>query len=304
MSASPHAVVLVTGLSGAGKSSILRILEDIGFEAVDNPPLPLVEQLATGAARDGGRPLAIGVDARTRGFDAEKVLATLSRLRCHSGLKPELLFAWADGDVIRRRFTETRRRHPLSGSGSVSDGIATEQALAEPLRQHADLLLDTSGCPLAELRRIVEQRYGGGQAAERGRMAISVLSFAFPAGLPRGADMVFDVRFLANPHYVAELRELTGLDPAVRNFIAADPDYASLLAQLLGLCRFVLPRFVREGKKYVTIAVGCTGGRHRSVLMSQALGETLGEEGWNVSVRHRELAISGLVIATSEGDQR
>ena len=285
-------VVVVTGLSGAGKSSILRALEDLGYEAVDNPPLHLLEELV---ARSEAA-LAVGVDARTRGFDAGEVLATLARLRLNPALQPELVYAWADEDVLLRRFTETRRRHPLALLGRVSDGIAAETALTGPLRDAADLVLDTSALPLPSLRRLVEQRFGGDAGRAPG-MLVSLVSFAFPAGLPREADMVFDARFLRNPHYVPELRPGTGQDAPVAAYVESDPDYSAFLGRLKGVLDLVLPRFVQEGKKYATVAVGCTGGRHRSVLLAERLAAHLAQgaecHGWRVAVTHRELAGAG-----------
>ena len=290
----PRQVVLVSGLSGAGKSSILRALEDVGFEAIDNPPLPLIEGLVSRAEPDCARRIAVGVDARSRGFDAGAVLATLCRLRSNPALRPELLFAWADETALLRRFTETRRRHPLAPDGRVSDGIAAEQAVTALLHDTADLVIDTTDLPLSALRALVEQRYRGGPAAApRASLAVALLSFSFVAGLPREADMVFDARFLRNPHYVTGLRTRTGLDPAVGAYVEADPDFAAFFGRLIDLLGLVLPRFVEEGKKYATIAVGCTGGRHRSVHIVEKLAEGLREAGWRVTITHRELARMG-----------
>ncbi len=280
---------LVSGLSGAGKSTVLRALEDLGFEAVDNPPLLLVEELIRRAEAEGGRRVAIGVDARTRGFDADALLATLARLRCDAALRLELVFVWADETALLRRFTETRRRHPLTAGGRVQDGIVAEQALTAPLRDAADLVIDTSDLPVSELRRMIEQRFRADSKTQQG-MAIALTSFAFPAGLPREADMVFDARFLANPHYVSELRPKTGLEDVVARFVRSDPDYDRFMMHVSGLLDLLLPRFVREGKKYATVAVGCTGGRHRSVHIIERLALHLVETGWHVTVTHRELA--------------
>ncbi len=284
-------VVLVTGLSGAGKASILRALEDIGFEAVDNPPLGMIGALA----REGGaRRLAIGVDARSRGFDAGAVLAALARLQEDPALWPELVYAWADESVLLRRFTETRRRHPLALLGQVADGIAEEQRITAPLQEAADFVIDTSDLPLSELRQRIEARYAhppGDEAAPS--LAVTLVSFAYPAGLPREADLVLDVRFLRNPHYDLNLRPLTGLDPAVGAYVEADADFAPFLDNVTSLLALLLPRFVQEGKKYVTIGVGCTGGRHRSVHMVETLAKHLTGQGWRVSTRHRELAREG-----------
>ena len=286
--------VLVTGLSGAGKASILRALEDLGFEAVDNPPLKLIEDLV-GRAEPGTAPkLAVGVDARTRGFDADAVLATLARLRLNPVLRPELVFAWADEAALLRRYTETRRRHPLAPNGRVIDGVVAEHALTAPLQEAADLVIDTTDLPLPGLRRLIERRYGPGAAAgEQGGLSVSLLSFAFPAGLPREADMVFDARFLRNPHYVSALKPRTGLDPEVGAYVEADPDYPAFFAHLVTMLSLLLPRFVQEGKKYVTITIGCTGGRHRSVHIVEQLASKLTETGWRVTTTHRELAREG-----------
>ena len=292
--AAPARIVLVTGLSGAGKASILRALEDAGFEAVDNLPVTLIEEMVT---RDEGLPsrrIAVGVDARTRGFDADAVLETLSHLRANPALRPELVFAWADEGVLMRRYTETRRRHPLSPHGSLAEGIAAERDAVGALHPVADLVVDTSDLPLAALRQLIERRYGPDAASEQPQgLSVTVISFAFPAGLPREADMVFDARFLQNPHYVTELRPRTGLDPLVGAYVSADPDFQPFFSRVMDLMKLLLPRFVQEGKKYATIAVGCTGGKHRSVHIAERLGAELGEAGWRVTIVHRELIRGG-----------
>jgi UPF0042 nucleotide-binding protein len=289
-------VVLVSGLSGAGKASILRALEDVGFEAVDNAPLPLVEELVARAEPGTARRIAVGVDARTRGFDADAVVAALGRLRGNPALRAELVFAWAEEAVLLRRFTETRRRHPLARAGRIVDGIAAEQVLTAPLREAADMLIDTTDLPLAELRRLIERRYGADASDEpRSGLAVALVSFAFPAGLPREADMVFDARFLRNPHYVSGLRPRTGLDPEVGAYVEADAFYPAFFGRVVDLLELLLPRFVQEGKKYATVAVGCTGGRHRSVHIVERLAARLTETGWRVSKTHRELVREGVV---------
>ena len=298
MSAARQPVVLVSGLSGAGKASVLRALEDAGFEAVDNPPLEMIERLVE--RTEPGRGLAVGVDARSRGFDADAVLATLARLRQNPALRPELLFAWADEAVLLRRFTETRRRHPLAPQGRVADGIAAEQRVTAPLHDAADLVVDTSDLPLAALRQLIERRYAGGGDAAPDGLSITLVSFAFAAGLPREADMVLDARFLRNPHYDPMLRPLTGSDPAVAAYVEADPDFAAFFARVVSLLDLVLPRFVGEGKKYATIAVGCTGGRHRSVAIVEKLTRYLSDKGWRVSAAHRELAREGVFARTDD----
>jgi UPF0042 nucleotide-binding protein len=294
-------IALVTGLSGGGKASILRALEDIGYEAVDNPPLNMIEDMV---AR-GDRPLAFGVDARTRGFNAELVLEALERLRSNPALRPELVFVWADEPTLLRRYTETRRRHPLAPQGRVMDGIAAEEALTVALREGADWVIDTSELPLPALRRQIERHFGAESDAAGRRMVVSLVSFSYARGLPREADLVFDARFLRNPHYDPILRSATGLDPAVGAYISADPAYQRFFPRLAELIDLLLPRFVHEGKKYTTITIGCTGGRHRSVYLVEQLAAYLASRiaaqaadgaprvDWQLNVTHRELAREG-----------
>jgi RNase adapter protein RapZ len=293
-------VVVVTGLSGGGKASILRVLEDLGYEAVDNPPLTMLEEVV---AR-GERNLAVGIDARTRGFDPGLVMEALARLRAKPELHTELVFAWADETTLLSRYTESRRRHPLAPRGPVAEAIAAEASVTAALRDNADLVIDTSALPLPELRRLIERRFGVGQDVETG-LVVSLISFAYSHGLPREADLVFDARFLRNPHYDPILRSRTGLDSKVGAYIAADPDYVAFLGKLAGLVDLLLPRFVQEGKKYVTITIGCTGGRHRSVYLVETLAawlaariaadQTTGGPGasWRLHVTHRELTREG-----------
>ena len=291
----PRRVVLVTGLSGAGRSSILRVLEDLGYEAVDNPPLTLIEELACRAER----PVAIGIDARSRGFDSAATLAVLGRLGQMDTLAPELVFAFAEESALLRRFTETRRRHPLAPDGPVTQGIARESALTAPLREAADLVIDTSDTPLPALRRLVEQRFAAPHCS-RLNLTVSLVSFGYPRGLPKEADLVFDARFLRNPHYDPHLRPRTGMDADVAAYVEADIDFTPFYQQIVAMLRLLLPRFVQEGKKYVTIAVGCTGGRHRSVRIVEKLAAELrlgwrveqpglDMPSWQVTVAHREL---------------
>lgn len=279
-------VVLVTGLSGGGKLSILHALEDLGFEVVDNPPLGMAEALA----RQTSTPLAIGVHARSAEFEAGEVLDIMGRLR-EAGFRPELIYAWAEQETLLRRYTETRRRHPLSPQGRVSDGIQVEEQLTAELKEAADLVLDTSTLSPAGLRGLVERHFGAGSAVEgQAGLSVSLISFAFPAGLPREADLVFDARFLRNPHYDPILRPRTGLDAEVGSYVEADRDFVAFFGMITGLLTMLLPRFVQEGKKYSSVAVGCTGGRHRSVHLVEKLAAILRGAGWRVNVTHRELA--------------
>jgi UPF0042 nucleotide-binding protein len=299
----PRPFVVVTGLSGAGKASIMNILEDLGYETVDNPPVSILP----GLVDDGTLPLAAGIDTRTRGFDAQQVRQTLQRLRSHPGVALTVVFATAEPAVLQRRYSESRRRHPLAPGGalgtSVADGIARETAVLAPLREDADLVVDTSELPLPALRQLVDRRFRLDAAPG---MAVLVQSFGFPKGLPREADLVFDVRFLRNPHYVPALKPLTGHDPGVAAHIEADPDFAAFWQRLTGFLVPLLPRYVAEGKKYLTVAIGCTGGRHRSVLVTERLADHLRSLGWRVDVTHRELvgeAAPATMAASREGGQ-
>lgn len=275
-------VVVVTGMSGAGKSMALKWLEDLGYEAVDNLPLSLLGALLRGG--EPGRPLAIGIDIRTRDFGAQSMLAELDRLRQEARIS--LLFVESDDEVLGRRFTETRRRHPLAVDRPLLDGIAHERKLVTPLKDRADLVIDTSSLPPAELRRMLAGHFN---REERAPLLLFVTSFSYRKGLPREADLVFDVRFLDNPHYVPALKPHTGQDEDVAAFIAKDCGFAPFFNGLTALICPLLPRFAAEGKSYLTIAIGCTGGRHRSVYVAEKLAAWLREQGQRVDLRHRDL---------------
>jgi UPF0042 nucleotide-binding protein len=272
-------IVIVTGISGAGKSTALRALEDVGLDAVDNPPLTLASTLIEGGSGTVG--LAIGVDIRSRGFSTEAVLRLLEN---YPGAR--LMYLDCDTDLAVRRFTETRRRHPLVEAGSPAGGIRREQVFLAPLREHAERVIDTSLLTGRELQRLVQAAFGAG-ADQPLRVAIE--SFSFPKGTPRGADLVFDVRFLANPHYQDALRPLTGLDARVAAFVMADPNFRPFAEKLQDLLLFLLPLYEQEGKSYLTVAIGCTGGRHRSVMLTEHLGAFLTNRGWPVRLEHREI---------------
>lgn len=278
-------VLLVTGLSGAGKTTALKALEDVGYEAVDNLPLSMLCALVRDSARRR-RSLAVGIDIRTRDFGVGPVLAELDRLRDEAAIAVRLLFLDCDDEVIARRFTETRRRHPLAADRAPIDGIRTERHLLLPLRDRADLALDTSLLSPHDLRRLLQERF---RLDAADGMSLFVTSFSYRRGLPREADLVFDMRFLRNPHYVAELRDLTGREPAVGAYIEADPGLQPFLDGLGGLLDLLLPRYQSEGKSYLTIAFGCTGGKHRSVYLAERLAARLQERGMRARVVHREL---------------
>jgi RNase adapter protein RapZ len=276
-------IVLVTGMSGAGRTTALKALEDLGFEAVDNLPVTLLGSLIRPGDRLE-RDLAIGIDCRTRAFDPSDLIGQIAAAR-RGGHDPQLLFLDSEDEILRRRFNETRRRHPLAVDRPVTDGITHERQVMAGLRQHAGLVIDTSQLSPGELRRLIAGHFT--TATER-HLTVSVLSFAYRGGLPREADVVFDVRFLANPHYVDELRPKHGQDPAVRAYVEADPGYGLLLERLEELLLPLLPSYQREGRSYLTIAFGCTGGRHRSIVVAEAFAARLREAGWRVVVRHRE----------------
>lgn len=278
-------VLLVTGLSGAGHTTSLRALEDVGFEAIDNLPISFLQRLLH--APDGSaRPLAIGIDVRTRDFGVKDLLEAVASLEELEGLDLKLLFLDCDDEVLVRRYTETRRRHPAAGDRPVLDGIAHERRLLAPLRDRANLVFDTTRLTPWELRRRLKEIFAKKEAAE---LLLFLTSFAYTNGLPREADLVFDVRFLANPHYVPALRPLTGRDREVCEYIEADPDFAPFFDSLTAMLRLLLPRFEKEGKNYLTIALGCTGGRHRSVFVSEKLQGWLAGEGQRAFLRHRDL---------------
>ena len=282
--ASQTRLLVVTGMSGAGRSTALKALEDLGYEAVDNLPLSLVPGLMNHRPRLA--PLALGADVRTRDFGVSELAETIDRLEREGGARPLLVFLDCEDDQLVQRFTETRRRHPLAADRPVIDGILLERRYLWPLRERADLVIDTGPLSPSELKRVLHEHF----ALDRSPgVALSVLSFSYRHGLPRDADVVLDARFLRNPHYVPALKAKTGLDPEVGRYIAEDEDFAAFFQQFTNLVGGLLPRFEREGKSYLTIAVGCTGGRHRSVYLAERLSAWLREQGRTVTLRHREL---------------
>lgn len=281
-SSAPSRLVFVTGLSGAGKSVALQALEDAGFETVDNLPVALINAVA---AQDD-HSIAVGVDARTRDFDADKVLEAIEGLRQNSKMKIGVVFVDADTDVIAQRYTETRRPHPLANERPITDGIDMERRLLAPLREGVELLIDTSKLSPSDLKRIVQGQFG---STHLPRMQVFLMSFGYKNGLPRDADLVLDVRFLKNPHYDPQLRPLTGLDASVGTYIQQDPAAAMFLDRTTALLEPLLPLYEREGKSYFTIAIGCTGGQHRSVYMVERLKEWFTLHKLPVDIRHRDM---------------
>ena len=285
VSAAPP-LLIVTGMSGAGRSTTLKALEDLDYEVVDNLPLGLVDALlATAETGDSPpRPLAFGIDTRTRAFDAQALVARLRTLRSE-GVNIRLLYLDCSDDCLTQRFSETRRRHPLAADRPAADGIGRERILTEPLRRWADMVIDTTEISAAALRRQIGERFG---KQGQGALTITIQSFGFAHGLPRDADLVFDMRFLANPHWDVALRPLTGADPAVEAFVTADPSYAPAVDRIADLLGVLLPGYGREGKAYLTIAFGCTGGRHRSVAVAREIDRRLTAQGYAPVVVHRD----------------
>jgi len=280
-----RSLVLVTGLSGAGRSTALKALEDEGYEAIDNLPMAMLPDLLALNATTPA-PLAVALDVRSRQFDAPALVSLIAKLRDHKNLRVSVVFLESDPEALMRRFTETRRRHPLAVHRSVEEGIALEDDLMAPIRAVADLVVDTTTMSGGDLRRHVVAHLEPGN---RRALAIFVTSFSYRQGVPRNADLVFDVRFLDNPHYVDALRPQTGRDPAVAAHIENDPSFAPFMERLTALLDLLLPGYEREGKHYLTIAIGCTGGRHRSVFVAERLAALLSEARRRVSLQHRDL---------------
>jgi len=291
--------VLVTGLSGAGRATALTVLDDLGYVAVDNVPLPLLGDLMRSTAGSPGEmaaPLAFGVDTRTYGFDSKNLVRQLQELRRRPDLAARLLYLDCDTEILQRRYTESRRVHPLAPDRPVVDGIVDERRQIGWMRDSADVVVDTSALSPHQFKQILTGHFSLG---ERAGMRISVMSFSYRRGVPREADLVFDVRFLKNPHYVPELKRLTGADRPVAEFIATDPDYEPFIGRLEGLIGPLLPRFDAEGKSYLTIAVGCTGGRHRSIAVAERLADWLRTAGRSVTLMHRDTDVRGGPVTES-----
>jgi UPF0042 nucleotide-binding protein len=271
-------------MSGAGRTSCLKFLEDLGFDAVDNLPVRLLDRLLS-LDDTGLENTAIGLDVRTRDLEPSQLLQQIESLRARAGGSFCLLFLECDDDVLGRRFSATRRRHPLSAQSSIEAALREERAFLAPLKAGAGLVIDTSDLALPGLRTILRGHFGKSEE----HLAITITSFSFKHGLPREADLVLDVRFLRNPYYVPELSLLTGRDPAVQAFIRDDPAFEGFVERLQGLLSPLLPRYLAEGKSYLTLAIGCTGGQHRSVYLAELIGGWLGEQGWSTAIQHRDL---------------
>ncbi len=283
-------ILLVTGLSGAGKSTVLKTLEDLGWETVDNLPLRLLDRLLASPHAEGtdgdSRPLALGIDARTRDFDPERIIKRIKKLRDDHANDISTLFLDCSGVELERRYSETRRRHPLALDRPASDGIARERELLAPLRRWANRLIDTTDLSVNDLAHQVRVTFGG---EGLGEPTLAIMSFGFARGVPRNADLMFDMRFLRNPHWDEALRPGTGLDADVSAYIADDPAYAAAMTKIEDLLILLLPRYRAEGKSYVTVAFGCTGGRHRSVHVAERIARRLRDVGFSPTITHRDL---------------
>ncbi|KQN83958.1 nucleotide-binding protein [Sphingomonas sp. Leaf67] len=276
-------ILLVTGMSGAGKSTVLKTLEDSGWDIVDNLPLRLLGNLIAASPADAERPLAIGIGTRTRGFDAQQIV---DRIRDRPNLGVSVLFLDSSQAELERRYNETRRRHPLATDRTAADGIESERAVLEPLRAFANRLLDTTHFSRNALAEWVRETFAAPGSADP---VLSVYSFGFARGAPRNADIVLDMRFLRNPHWDPVLRPGTGLDADVAAYVQADPAYDAAIASFETMLATLLPRYKAEGKSYVTIAFGCTGGRHRSVHVAERMGAWLRDQGFSPTIEHRDL---------------
>ena len=281
---SDHRLVLVTGPSGAGRSTAVNVLEDLGFEVIDNLPLSLLPRLLDGPPLE--RSLALGLDVRNRDFSVNALLDLTRKLTEDARIQADMLYLDATEDALLRRYSETRRRHPMAPEEAPELGIAREFDLLEPLRSQASILIDTTELTPHDLRSELQRWFG---ASPSTGLAVSVQSFSYKRGVPRGVDTVFDCRFLRNPHWDPGLRRLDGRDPRVREFVEQDPLCRKFFDGIADMAELLLPAYRDEGKSHLTIGFGCTGGQHRSVALTEKLANTLAKAGWRVSIRHREL---------------
>ncbi|MBB4859022.1 UPF0042 nucleotide-binding protein [Novosphingobium chloroacetimidivorans] len=282
-------LMLVTGMLGAGKTTALRVLEDLGWETVDNFPIRLLDRLieTPQAGRSDMRgPIAIGFDSRTRGFDPQGIIRKVKELGARADLEITTLFLDCSSKELERRYNETRRRHPLAADTPVDAGIRAERELLAPLRRWADIMVDTSEFTSNDLQRAMRERFGDADAQE---LTVTVSSFGFSRGMPPVADLVFDMRFLDNPHWDPMLRPLTGEDAPVGEHIRTDPAFDEAFVRIRDLLLLLLPRYRAQGKAYVHIAFGCTGGRHRSVFTAREIAAALREHGFSPTLLHRNL---------------
>ncbi len=289
-------LVLVTGPSGAGRTTAIRALEDMGYEAIDNLPLSLLPRLLDGDVPD--TPLALGVDTRNRDFSTTALIEAIDRIGASVSVPMQVLYLDCRADILLNRFSETRRRHPLAPAEDPDMGIAREFDLLGPIKARADVLIDTSEMSPHDLRAELGHWFG---PQAQGQLAVTVQSFSYKRGLPRGLDMVLDCRFLRNPYWDEALRGFDGRDTPVQDYVADDPRFAAFSERVTDLVELLLPAYEAEGKAYLAIGFGCTGGQHRSVTMAETLAAALAKGGWQVSIRHRELERRGLMNGASSG---
>lgn len=280
-----HSMILVTGMSGAGQTSVLKIFEDIGYETIDNLPLHLLGTLLS-TSDAITNPICIGVSTRTRGFEPEHFLSPIKAFGEGLSFDIKFLFLDCDDDILIRRFTETRRRHPLALDIPIDEGIRIERHKLSELKQEADYVIDTSRMSLPELRQTIMNIF---TTTKSPKLFTQIISFSYPQGIPRHADLVLDVRCFKNPHYVAALKDKTGLDEAVQEYIQNLPEFQTFITNLKAWLGPLIPLYITEGKSYLTIAIGCTGGKHRSVYTAQLLYEWLNSQNIAAQIYHREL---------------
>lgn len=278
-------IVLVTGPSGAGRATAINVLEDLGYETIDNIPLRIVPRLFEAGEID--RPLALGIDVRNRDFSVSGLLDLYHQLQAQTDGGTTLFYLNCSATVLLRRYSETRRRHPLTPENSPEEGVLQELAVLEPVEAQADIVIDTSELSPHDLKAEMHQWFADSAGQ---KLSVSLQSFSYKRGIPQGVDMVFDCRFLKNPHWDAALRSKTGLDPAVQCYVEEDPRLAPFTTHITGMLSFLLPEFETEGKSHVSVGIGCTGGKHRSVVVTQRVARTLAHSGWRVSTTHKELS--------------
>ncbi|PCI38967.1 MAG: RNase adapter RapZ [Rhodospirillaceae bacterium] len=280
-------MVLVTGMSGAGKTTVLKAFEDLGFEALDNIPLSLLGNIVHSDSDGEATPLAVGVDIRTRDFEAKALIECIGRLRKRPGLRIKILFVDCEDEELLRRYTATRHRHPLAVDRPILDGITLERGLVSPLVGLVDLYLDTTGRSPYDAKGFLAHNFDADKNPRS--MAVMVTSFSYRHGIPRDADLMFDVRFLRNPHYDPALKPKDGRAPEVQAYIRDDPLFEGFIDNLINLLSPLVPRYEDEGKSYLTLAIGCTGGKHRSVFVAETLSKWLKKSMNNVRLVHRDL---------------